>query len=256
MKEAFEEALASVYTGETKLAESVRYALLSGGKRIRPLLVLQVAEALGKRDVMASAVAIECFHTASLIADDLPCMDDDKERRGKKSVHVVFGEAPALLASYALIAKAFEKIEENGRQLGLLQETMICLEQASRSAGAAVLGQYYDLFGTDSVEKMHYLKTGTLFEGAFVLGWVFGGGALDRLEHVRELAAHVGCAFQRQDDLEDGEGDGQTRGQLIHHVDAAHQLLNDLSLQALIPLLEKTFLKSHPLTLLRERDFV
>ena len=64
MKEAFEEALASVYTGETKLAESVRYALLSGGKRIRPLLVLQVAEALGKRDVMASAVAIECFHTS------------------------------------------------------------------------------------------------------------------------------------------------------------------------------------------------
>ncbi len=222
MKLEIEEAIKVVFPNTNKLSEAISYALLSGGKRIRPLIVHCIAESLGfNLPVMDAALAVEFFHTASLIADDLPCMDNDDFRRGKKSVHEEYGETVALLASYALISEAFKKIEENGRKMAksggdfstkAFEAVTIALEQASHSAGikGAVLGQYYDLFGTkeeelteELLERVIYLKTGTLFEGAFVLGWVFGGGDFSNLEQIKQLARHFGFAFQLRDDLKD-----------------------------------------------------
>lgn len=221
MKDKIDLALQGAFLGTNKLSQAISYALLSGGKRIRPQIVCYIAEGLGHNlPVLEAALAVEFFHTASLIADDLPCMDNDTLRRGKKSVHAVFGESVALLASYALISEAFKKIEENGRKMALnelffpkaYEATIIGLEEASRAAGikGAVLGQYYDLFHESEgkmteafLEELMYLKTGTLFQGAFVLGWVFGGGEFSYLDEVRRLARHMGLAFQIRDDLKD-----------------------------------------------------
>ena len=115
MKTEFEKVLREslvAFEEGSSLSKAVSYALLSGGKRIRPLLVLQIAKALGKEVVFDAALSVEYFHTASLIADDMPCMDDDEVRRGMTCLHIKYGEATALLASYALITAAFERIHQ------------------------------------------------------------------------------------------------------------------------------------------------
>lgn len=199
---------------KTKLRDACAYALTNGGKRVRPLIVLFVAEALGlDRDVFPAALSVEFFHTASLIADDLPCMDNDDERREKPSLHKVYGESIALLASYALICSAFEKIYENTALVQLSEEGnkigMMALEAASRCAGilGATGGQFFDLFPPnyhlETVKQVIYQKTVTLFETAFVLGWLFGGGDLEQLDGVKKVAYHFGMAFQTADDIND-----------------------------------------------------
>ena len=137
---------------KSALLDACSYSLTNGGKRLRPLLVLMVAEAIGSVDVMPSALSVEFFHTASLIADDLPCMDDDALRRGLPALHKAFGEAPALLASYTLIAAGYGGIHENAlvlRECPKLRESadrraVECLEAATRCAGprAAMRGRY------------------------------------------------------------------------------------------------------------------
>lgn len=207
---AFDEKIAGAIEefGEpTKLRDACHYALTTGGKRFRPLIVLLIAEALGKgKDVSFSALSVEFFHTASLIADDLPCMDNDDNRRNKPSLHRVYGESVALLASYALITAAFQKIHDNAEDP---EAGMLALETASRCAGilGATGGQFFDLYpptpSLQAVERVIYLKTVTLFEVCFVFGWVFGGGDLLKLDLVKKAAYHFGMAFQTADDLED-----------------------------------------------------
>lgn len=195
-----------------KLCDAIEYALLTGGKRFRPLIVISIAQALGSCNVKPAALAVEYFHTASLIADDLPCMDNDAMRRGEKSLHCAFDETTALLASYALICAAFERVHENAKLCGA-NEGMIALEQAARAAGlkGATGGQFLDLFPpdhqADTLLDILNRKTVTLFETAFVLGWVFGGGDLEQLDAVRKAALHFGLAFQIGDDLCDFEQD-------------------------------------------------
>lgn len=201
------------------LRDACEYALTNGGKRYRPLIVMLVAEALGHGlDVSEAALAVEYFHTASLIADDLPCMDNDDERRNKPTVHKVFGETIALLSSYALITASFEKIHkatcslheagsnfsENANRAG-----MIALESAAYCSGikGATGGQYLDLYPPaatlEAVKEIIEKKTVTLFEVAFVFGYVFGGGDLSLVEEVKLLGYHLGMAFQIADDIED-----------------------------------------------------
>ncbi|MGE5195891.1 MAG: polyprenyl synthetase family protein [Anaerolineae bacterium] len=203
----------------TKLRDACEYALKSGGKRFRPLIVLLVAEGLGNDlDVVDAALSVEFFHTASLIADDLPCMDNDDERRNKPTLHKVYGETIALLSSYALICAAFEKIHKNAQ---LMRESggsfsiysdracSIALETAARCSGilGATGGQFLDLFPPsqtlETVRQVIYKKTITLFEVSFVFGWVFGGGELSRLDQVKRAAYHLGMAFQVADDIGD-----------------------------------------------------
>lgn len=200
------------------LRDACEYALSSGGKRLRPLLVLSIAEALGfGLDVMPAALGVEYFHTASLIADDLPCMDDDALRRGRPTLHKAFPESAALLASYALIAEGYGTIAESAKSLKkdprfakeAEKRSLLCLEVVTRSAGlqGATQGQFLDLFGkgSDFEEFLEIvsMKTSSLFEVAFVFGWVFGGGDLSKIDRLRRGARHLGMAFQIADDLED-----------------------------------------------------
>jgi len=217
LKNKVEEELKSVISNlgeKTKLRDACEYSLLSGGKRVRPIIVLMIREALGARfDVMPAALATEFFHTASIIADDLPCMDNDDQRRDKPTLHKVFDESVALLSSYTLISLGYEYIHKNTLLLPKDAEPeKICvaaLEIVTKAAGifGATNGQFIDLFPPDhtleTIEKIIYQKTITLFEISFCLGWLFGGGDREKIEDVKLLAYHLGMAFQIGDDLGD-----------------------------------------------------
>ncbi len=200
---------------KNELRDACEYALLNGGKRLRPILVLMIAEALGLgTDVMPAALSIEFFHTASLIADDLPCMDNDDMRRNRPSLHKAFGESVAVLASYALIAEGYGGIYRNSQNSP--ESAVLCLEAATRCAGinGATNGQFLDLYppnaDLDTIKKIIYQKTVTLFEIAFVFGWLFGGGSASRLSEVNACAYHLGMAFQIADDLLDEKEDASS----------------------------------------------
>lgn len=203
------------------LNEACRYALMNGGKRIRPTVVLMVGETLDpSRNLWPSAFAVECFHTASLIADDLPCMDNEEERRAHPTVHKRYGEATAILATYALIAEGYRQIAHNHTLLLPTEPVFrLAIEAVSKSAGVqgAAKGQFDDLNAqrTTSLSEFKELfnkKTSALFELSFVLGWLFGGGTLDKLTDVQKMATHFGCAFQIFDDLRDQEKDREKGG--------------------------------------------
>lgn len=195
---------------ETPLKDACAYALLNGGKRFRPSIVLLVAETLGLGyDATQAALAIEFFHTASLIADDLPCMDDDAMRRDTPSLHVAYDQATALLASYALIAHGYELLVK----FSMERASLLAVFNTSINTGlsGATAGQYLDLFPKklDEVTLIDIIKkkTVTLFEVAFVVGWLFGGGDENKLPLVKEAAEHFGMSFQIVDDFQDVEQD-------------------------------------------------
>lgn len=220
-KKSIEIALQSkiVEMGEkNQLRDACEYTLGCGGKRIRPLIVMMVADALQLgRNVLPAALSVEFFHTASLIADDLPCMDNDDFRRNRPSLHKAFGESIAILGSYTLIAAGYEGIHQNAllmKQDPLFaskanEALFLCLGVATRCAGiqGATNGQFLDLFPPDATEaticKIIYQKTVTLFEISFIFGWLFGGGDISLIETLKRAAYHLGMAFQIGDDLDD-----------------------------------------------------
>lgn len=203
---------------KSPLRDACAYALTAGGKRIRPAIVLMTAKSLGFGiDVTFAALAIEYFHTASLVADDLPAMDDDDERRNKPSTHKVFGESTALLTSYALIsagylglAKNMEATQHQGFNK-LIYPTI--LENAAYNTGlhGATGGQFLDLsppnLDLPTLKEIIHKKTSSLFEISFVTGWLFGGGDINALPLVKKAASHFGLAFQIADDLDDKSQD-------------------------------------------------
>ena len=211
---------------KTLFRDACEYAMTNGGKRFRPALVLLIAEELGKGyDVSQAALAVEFFHTASLVVDDLPCLDDDDERREKPSLHKKYGEALALLVSYALIAAGYECIAKNVKKRkeskceeAIISDTLgiLALENATKNTGilGATGGQFLDVFTSDfsmeSIRDIFFKKTGSLFEIAFVFGWLFGGGEFEKLETVKKAAYHFGMAFQIADDFGDVEKDKQS----------------------------------------------
>jgi geranylgeranyl diphosphate synthase type II len=209
-----------LHLGEkTRLRDACEYALLNAGKRFRPALVLMLAKALRlNADVSYAALAVEYFHTASLIADDLPSMDNDDVRRKKPTVHKVYGEAIALLSSYALISAGYECITKNAEIMHLSdlpfsknsdKIALLAIQNASYNTGlaGATGGQYLDMFPEDqslaTLTEVIQKKTISLFEISFVFGWLFGGGDLEKLEDVKKAAHHFGMAFQIADDIED-----------------------------------------------------
>jgi geranylgeranyl diphosphate synthase type II len=215
---ALQEYVSSRMGEKTSLRDACEYALNGGGKRLRPILVLMIAEALQKGlDVMPVALSVEFFHTASLIADDLPCMDDDDKRRGRPSLHRAFEESVALLASYTFIAAGYEGISRNGVLMKKMhplsskadEAVLQSLKIATEYGGilGATSGQYLDLFPPDTswgtIQTLILRKTITLFQISFVFGWLFGGGEVRLLEEVKQAAYHLGMAFQVADDLQD-----------------------------------------------------
>lgn len=204
---------------KTHLRDACAYALQGGGKRFRPALVLMLGDIQGKGvDVSKAALAVEFFHTASLIADDLPCMDNDDERRNRPTVHKVFGETVALLASYALIASGYECLSKNATELRQANVPFaadcdrICtlaLDNASYNTGllGATGGQFLDVFPPNltvaTLRDIIHKKTISLFEISFMLGWLYSGGNIAACDKVKKAASHFGMAFQIADDLDD-----------------------------------------------------
>ncbi len=212
-----------------ELSEASHYALSSSGKRFRPAIVWMVGEALGRakhEHLDNAAFAVEYFHTSSLIADDLPCMDNDDMRRGVLTTHKAFSEATAILASFSLIALGFQSIARSKLcDKAHPDAVKRAILESSRTMGASGLigGQLVDLNPPDmsqkTIETIIDMKTGALFELSFTLGWIFGGGDIALLQHVRQLALHFGRAFQILDDIDDIEKDrlsGKTVNYALH----------------------------------------
>jgi geranylgeranyl diphosphate synthase type II len=183
------------------LEEALRYSLGSGGKRIRPVLCLAVAEAAGAPvdRALPGACAIELVHTFSLVHDDLPAMDDDDERRGRPSAHVAFGEGAAILAGDALLAEAF--------RLALSYDTAeIAAELADATLGM-IAGQYRDISASpDDLEELHRLKTARLFVASVRIGLEVASVPVADRGDWTHFGDAVGLLFQTVDDLLDGDG--------------------------------------------------
>ncbi|MGB1090923.1 MAG: polyprenyl synthetase family protein [Oceanobacter sp.] len=222
MDQLLHESLEALSCPEPRLAEAMRYGLLNGGKRIRPLLAFAAAEAVGgqSRQANAAAVAIEMIHSYSLVHDDLPAMDDDDLRRGKPTTHIAFDEATAILAGDSLLTGAFEVLvgDEN---LSPAQQVAL-VSRMAKAAGAAgmVAGQSIDMchvgkaMTLSELENMHRHKTGALIQAAVLAG---AESVLYPLpDSVRSsltrYADNIGLAFQIQDDILDVEGDTATLG--------------------------------------------
>ena len=232
IEEALIEALPSGPDTPPDLLEAMRYSLMAGGKRLRPILVLLAAEACGSdpRDAMPAACAVEMVHTYSLIHDDLPAMDDDDLRRGRPTSHVAFGEAMAILAGDALLTRAFEILATDLPDPVVAAECCRVLASAAGSDGM-VGGQVADLAATDTPPEsvddplqvlgaIHRRKTGRLLAASLELGAVVAGANKQVRESLLDYGQQVGLAFQVADDLLDVEGDinrtGKTSGRDAH----------------------------------------
>ena len=227
-----EEAL-SAWVGQDAppdLAAAMRYAVLDGGKRLRPLLVLATCEALGgnAQAALRAACAVELIHAYSLVHDDMPCMDNDVLRRGKPTVHVHMGEATALLAGDALQALAFELITQDEQQVPLIMQARLC-GLLARAAGARGMagGQAIDLASVGlqldeaQLRHMHSLKTGALLECSVLMGATCGEVAEPVWNSLQTLGRALGLAFQVVDDILDVTADSSTLGKTAGK-DAAH----------------------------------
>ena len=217
-----------------RLRDGCRYALLSGGKRWRPIFALVIAKSLGVELDPAAAVALECIHVASLIVDDSPVFDNDSTRRGRAALHMVFGEMIAQLVAVSLVAAAFRLMARSVEHSELPdadRRGMLLMRSIADNIGAlgAAGGQFLDSCGPAVVQsttpaalrnalkhtppeplelqKILALKTATFFEMAMVTGWVLGGGDLGKLDGVRKMAICFGLAFQIADDFSDVEQD-------------------------------------------------
>jgi len=207
------------------LSKPMRYSMLGGGKRIRPLLVYAAGEALGvTKDILDKpAAAIELIHAYSLIHDDLPCMDDDDLRRGKPTSHIAFDEATAVLTGDALQTLAFEILSQPLHKISTKNQLKILniLAVASGVSGM-VKGQMIDLSAVgetlteEQLEKMHNHKTGALIKASVLMPSYCNNDSTDKLEIKREslvnYANAIGLAFQVRDDILDIQSDTETLG--------------------------------------------
>lgn len=204
------------------LGQAMRYAVLDGGKRLRPLLVLaasQSADTPNTEAAMRAACAVELIHAYSLVHDDMPCMDNDVLRRGKPTVHVAYGQAQALLAGDALQALAFELLVPEGGGVPPVLGAQLCL-QLAKAAGVHGMagGQAIDLASVGlpltqaELERMHSLKTGALLQASVLMGAACGQVPARALAELAQYGRYLGLAFQVVDDVLDVVSDTQTLG--------------------------------------------
>jgi farnesyl diphosphate synthase len=208
------------------LVDAMRYAVLDGGKRLRPLLVLAAHEAVcdagdagAAQAALRAACAVELIHAYSLVHDDMPCMDNDVLRRGKPTVHVQYGEASALLAGDALQALAFELLTPLDGPVPTATQAKLCglLARAAGSSGMAG-GQAIDLASVGlplserQLREMHELKTGALLQGSVLMGAHCGAPDAQALVGLTHYGAAIGLAFQVVDDILDVTADSATLG--------------------------------------------
>jgi geranylgeranyl diphosphate synthase type II len=241
MKDFIEKKLGELLSGERPaiLFDAMRYAVMAGGKRIRPQICLASAMAVGGtlEDAVYPACAIELLHCYTLVHDDLPCMDNDSLRRGKPTVWVKYGEANAVLAGDALQSLAYRTLAMTPRNAD-----RILLEFANYGIGV-VQGQVEDLCGTD-LDFIYRHKTADLFIAAAVTGALSAGGLEKDIDGLRSYAFNLGMAFQFRDDILDGDSpqsDNEAQRRVIEYtgkaVDSLKELPGDTSF--LVSLAEK-----------------
>jgi geranylgeranyl diphosphate synthase type II len=236
-----------------RLHAAMRYAMQSGGKRLRPVLVLasaRLAQSPRSADALPAAVAVECVHAYSLVHDDLPCMDDDDLRRGRPTAHRAFDEATALLAGDALLARAFAIIAES-----YVQNPPLATALVSELAGAAgsrrlVGGQMEDLLAErgagatpEGLTFIHLNKTAAMIEASMAMGGLCGGAPYPAVTSLRDAGRQLGLAFQIVDDILDATSDTATLGKTagkdardgkvtyvsVHGLDGARRMARDCS---------------------------
>jgi farnesyl diphosphate synthase len=222
--EAFDSLIPIPEDPRGRLVEAMRHATIGGGKRVRPLLLVTVAEIHGasRTAALRAACAIESIHAYSLVHDDLPCMDDDDLRHGKPTVHRAFGEAVAVLAGDALHALAFDLLADPDTSADpfVRVELVQCLSIASGHKGMAG-GQMMDIVAEDaqfdvhSVIRLQELKTGALLGAAVEMGAILGRVPEEGRGPLRAYARDIGLAFQIADDLLDHDGDEELAGKAL-----------------------------------------
>ena len=209
------------YSYQEKIFESMNYSLFTGGKRLRPIMLIKTFS-MYSGDIKKSipyALAIEMIHTYSLVHDDLPSMDDDDFRRGKPTNHKIFGEAMAILTGDALLNLAFETMSENiistSKTIEDYEQNTRAMAEIAKYAGVygMIGGQVVDLLGShDNMEEdklifMYKMKTAALIQSSIVSGAILGGASYDDIEILREFGLKLGLAYQIRDDLLDREED-------------------------------------------------
>ena len=208
------------------IVEAMKYSLMAGGKRIRPVLCLAAAEAVGGKSqaVLPAACALEMVHTYSLIHDDLPAMDNDDLRRGKPTCHVAFDEATAILAGDALLTLAFEVLSSvqftDGNQASGWLKVIHIISTAAGYRGM-IRGQMLDMAAegqhltVDELKSMHALKTGALIEASLLCGALLAGARKRQMEILKTYARNIGLAFQVTDDILNVEGNPKIMGKAV-----------------------------------------
>ena len=220
--EAFEAALDDLVPvgAPAGLGEAMRYAVLGGGKRLRPLLVLASCAAVGGDAfaAMRAACAVELIHAYSLVHDDMPCMDDDVMRRGKPTTHVAFGEAQAMLAGDAMQALAFEVLTPDSGIAPALQARLCSLLARSAGHDGMAGGQAIDLASIGkqldecTLRDMHRRKTGVLLQASVMMGAACGPASAQATQSLSDYGAALGLAFQVVDDILDVTQDSEVLG--------------------------------------------
>ncbi len=217
--------------GISKVDDAMEYSLMAGGKRIRPILLMATAEALGSKgyNYLPVACGLEMIHTYSLIHDDLPCMDDDDYRRGRLTNHKVFGEAMAVLAGDGLLTLAFEvMLEQKNVEPAALIETVREMAMCAGNFGM-VGGQGLDLefegrqITPEQLRKLHAGKTGALFIAAIRGGAHLAGATDEQLLALTKFADLLGLAFQITDDILDVEGTEEELGKPVGSDEKNHK---------------------------------
>ncbi|MCX5882900.1 MAG: polyprenyl synthetase family protein, partial [Deltaproteobacteria bacterium] len=204
---------------KARIVEAMRYALMSGGKRLRPVLCLAACETVGGNAELSLQVgcALEMIHTYSLIHDDLPAMDDDCLRRGRPTCHIAFDDATAILAGDALLTLAFETLSSREiRKKVHAEHWLDIISVISVAAGykGMVEGQMRDMLAErqgclllSELEELHLLKTGALIEASVCSGALLGQGSFDQIASLKVYSKNIGLAFQVTDDILNVVGD-------------------------------------------------
>jgi geranylgeranyl diphosphate synthase type II len=227
--------LSEEQTRSCRFYEAVRYSLMAGGKRFRPILSVAAAESVGgiREQALPISAAIELIHTYSLVHDDLPAMDDDALRRGKPTSHVVYGEGTAILVGDALLTEAFVFLTQPDHASGLSAEDRLrIVSELALSAGmnGMVLGQWMDLqsekeseIGINRLRAIHQNKTGALITASVRIGAILGGATSRQMKQLTEYGKKIGLAFQIMDDLLDVLGEESKLGKSVQQDQAKNK---------------------------------
>ncbi|MXW01423.1 MAG: polyprenyl synthetase family protein [Holophagales bacterium] len=221
--QALDRLLPGAETEPAEIHEAMRYSVFAGGKRVRPALVVLAGEAWGgaREDLLVGGAALEMVHTFSLIHDDLPALDDDDLRRGRRTLHRARGEAMAVLAGDALLNRAYEVLSREPASAPP-ERRLQAVRLVADAVGTAGMigGQVFDLQheggvrGSDaeSLERIHRLKTGALIEASTRLGGVYAGAGSEGIEQAGRIGAELGLLFQIGDDILDEVGSSEELG--------------------------------------------